>query len=338
MKIVFSSCRFSWLGVCSAGLLLTLQSCCMTCLLPAETSSRFPVENDYPAPPVENTATADLPATISDPVKANAVSLSPNDMISDTEDYSLLQISGFDQEAHPVFVVKDVSNLQSELLPTISRDMVSSSSHAYVKYKQKEKLPLGIQKIESFLIAGPNISFKRSNESEDVYGGAKHRHKPGLGFQFGAGANLEINEKFSVSTGLLFKQNNASEEIKGNDYSSTDKYRYSYLSVPVLASFKVGSSFDLLVGPELNYLLSSGISYSGEKRSLTDESVKLGLGVQGGVKYRKDHNSRLGVQLMYDHRISRLNKSHGDYYYGGGWYMSSVQLSLSFSLCDNNNR
>jgi hypothetical protein len=112
-----------------------------------------------------------------------------------------------------------------------------------------------------------------------------------------------------------------------------------------MAQLKLSDQMTASAGPELNYLL--GASSKGEstyggggKTSLTESSVKLGLGIQLGVKYEIP-NSPVAIQLVYDHRLSRLNeKNESDYYPGGGsydspaWNMKSIQLGVSCSLCE----
>jgi hypothetical protein len=237
--------------------------------------------------------------------------------------------------------------------------VVPSPAPGLVDYsKAREKrLPLGIKGITTSLFAGPNMCFKSSKED---YGNTDHKHKPGAGLQLGIGTKYIFSETFAVSTSLLFKQNNAKEVLK---YSTTGepgstpgsqeyetKYSYSYLSAPILAEFKLSDQLTGMAGPELNYLLGASTKQNGygsgedEKTSITKSSVKFGAGVQLGLKYELP-NSPLAIQLVYDHRLSRLNKKTEsmDYYPGGGgggsyetpaWNMKSIQLGIVCALCD----
>lgn len=212
----------------------------------------------------------------------------------------------------------------------------------------KKQLPLGLKSISTVITAGPNISFKSSKED---YGSTKYKHKPGVGFQVGVGSKMVFNDKWSVCPALIVKQNNASEELTytgtGGEPGGTttkDKYSYTYLSVPVLAEYKVSEQLSVVAGPELNYLLGSSVKPDGgKKESLTKNSVKVGVGAQVGVKYAipsRSGNSAWNIQLIYDHRISRLNKKEMDY--GGGtggyevpaWNMKSVQLGVTCLVCN----
>jgi hypothetical protein len=101
-----------------------------------------------------------------------------------------------------------------------------------------------------------------------------------------------------------------------------------------------------VVGPEINYLLGASTKQSGnsEKNKITDNSVKVGAGAQVGLRYEIP-NSPIGIQLLYDQRLSRLNKKAEvtDYVPGGGggggyeipaWNMKSIQLGVTCSLCE----
>ncbi|MBC7826684.1 MAG: PorT family protein [Chitinophagaceae bacterium] len=216
--------------------------------------------------------------------------------------------------------------------------------------------PLGIRSISSQIIAGPNISFKSSKEGDDVYGNNGHKHEPGAGFQVGMGSNLVFSEKFSVSPSLLLKQNNASEKITYQSYEpgnprggsageTKDKYSYTYLSAPVVANYNVGKQVQVFAGPELNYLLRASVKTEGStggngKENITKNSVKLGVGLQAGIKYQipsGDGDSPFGVQLLYEHRLSRLNKKNQDGYAtydSPAWNMKGFQLGVTCSICN----
>lgn len=210
--------------------------------------------------------------------------------------------------------------------------------------------PFGIRSISSQIIAGPNISFKNS---DDVYGSNYHKHQPGAGFQVGMGSNLVFSDKFSVSPSLLLKHNTASEKITYQSYEpgggdpgiTKDKYSYTYLSAPVVANYHVGKQVQLFAGPELNYLVRASVKKerstgSDDKDKITKNSVKLGVGVQAGVKYRipsGNGDSPFGVQLLYEHRLSRLNKKNPDGYNAydsPAWNMKGFQLGVTCAICE----
>jgi hypothetical protein len=165
-------------------------------------------------------------------------------------------------------------------------------------------------------------------------------------------SNLSFTDKFSLNPSLLLKQNNASEKIKYTytepgsvgSSESKDKYSYTFLSAPVLASYKVGNQLELFAGPEVNYLLNARVkrdrqSGGNNKENLTKKSVKLGVGIQAGAKYTipsGNGNSPFGIQLLYEHRLSRLNKKNLDgysTYNDPAWNLKGFQLGVTCSIC-----
>jgi len=207
--------------------------------------------------------------------------------------------------------------------------------------------PFGTQSAESYVTAGPNMNFKSAGS--DVYAGGSH--KAGVGFQAGFGTIYRFNEKWSLNPSLMVKVNKASEEATYSDgepgptpsptSNIKDKYSYSYLSMPVLAQYNLTKDLTVSAGPEVNYLLKSKVkssmNYGGDshesEEDLTDNSVKVGLGVQAGLKYQIP-NSKFALSATYDHRISRLNKKSTYGYETPAWKMKSVQVGVTCLICD----
>ena len=230
----------------------------------------------------------------------------------------------------------------------LESNSISKKEGTGVKMISAKKPPLGIKAMNTHLVAGPSVSFMSNDDNGDS--------KSGVGFQAGIKTTFAFSNQFNVSTGLLVKKNAASETIKttgepgggdpGMEYKS--KYGFTYLSAPLMAEFKTGSGFTLMAGPELNLLLgaSAKTSVNGnneQKTDIKDQMVKTGIGIQAGVKYNFPR-SPLMLQLVYDHRLSRLDKETTDYVAPGGGggsgsdnkgsRMKSIQLGLGFSICD----
>lgn len=248
----------------------------------------------------------------------------------------------------PVAAATKITRNDSKIMPAINLDRPITLPEMNKPPKSEKKLPLGIKGISTSIIGGPNLSFKSSKED---YGNTDHKHSPGAGVQLGVTMSCVFSEKFAVAPALIFKSNSATETLgqtigepgggdPGNEIKS--KYNYSYLSVPVMAQIKVNDQLTLMAGPELNLLLGATVKTTGygdtDKTDIKDNSVKAGAGIQAGVKYNIP-NSPIGIQLIYDHRLSRLNEKTTDYYPGGGyetpaWNMKSIQLGVICELCE----
>jgi hypothetical protein len=245
------------------------------------------------------------------------------------------------------YIISAVDNRESQAASTGNAAMLRPGKERDAM--AEKKMPLGIKSIQSFITMGPNLSFKSSKEN---YGNVNHKSKPGVGFQFGFGTSYYFTDRFAITPSLLFKHNTATETISYNTtgepgggaaQETSTKYSYSYLSVPILATVKINKQLTVMAGPEANLLVGAKTrsKYAGntEKEDISSSSVKAGLGVQAGVKYDIP-GSPIGIQLIYDHRISRLNKKSSEYYTGGGgyttpaWNMKSIQLGVTCAICE----
>jgi hypothetical protein len=347
-KIIIKSLNVKSITVYNLTLIaiISLGSCCF---IPMNTTARKPC-NCSPekniavsAPQLQNHYTSDT--SVATDQATEILPAFDTNIQSDSflpvaaSDYSLPGIGG---AVH--YTIQYNSNASLIMKSSLSGDVFEQQYLS--KRNTEKKIPLGIKKINTHLVAGPNISFKSSKED---YGSVQHKHKPGTGFQAGIRSDYFFSQKFAVSAGLLFKQNNASEELNynspgepgGGNYNEnfTTKYTYNYLSVPLLAMYTVTENLSLSAGPELNYLVgASSKTDDGDKESLTKNSTKFGVGVQAAVKY-KFTGVPIAVELLYDHRISRLNKkttaySPGSSYDSPAWNMKGIQLSIVCALCE----
>jgi hypothetical protein len=197
---------------------------------------------------------------------------------------------------------------------------------------------------------GSSLNFKSSNED---YGGGYGKHEPGIGFNIGVGTVLPFNKHWAVAPSVRFTQKNASEKLEysgtggGGTETYIDKYSYNYLGGTMLAQYRAGKHVSFVAGPEVNFLVAAsvkngGSSGTGEKQSLNKTSQKVGIDLLAGVKFEipaKNSRSKWGVQLMYDHRLSRLNKKKDENGQDVAAYkMKSVQLGLAYNICGCNKK
>lgn len=203
--------------------------------------------------------------------------------------------------------------------------------------------PLPGEYFSTVITAGPNLSFKSSKEE---YGGSYGGHEPGIGMQLGVGTVLPFNNHFALAPSIRFSQKNASETFgysePGGSVEYKDKYTYNYVGGMVLAQFRVSKNLSLVAGPEVNYLLSAsmksgGSSGTGDKESITKSSARLGADILAGVKYDipvANGRSKWGLQLIYDHRLSRLNKKKDETGMEVPAYnVTGFQLGLAYNIC-----
>lgn len=209
------------------------------------------------------------------------------------------------------------------------------------KNKPKSK----VRGILSNIEVGPTINFKSAVEEYSGY----TKHRPGLGFNFHMGSYWSgLGKDLYLHPSIGFKQARAYEELEygGGDgmpgVIRKDEYVFNYLSLPVLAEYRVSNdAIGLFAGPELNYLLKSTYSEDGaEKDNITDQSVRAGLGIQLGGVYRfhtrSNPNGKIRLMVRYDHRLSQLNKNNQPGLPSSVWRMKSLQLGLVYDICNCN--
>ena len=119
-----------------------------------------------------------------------------------------------------------------------------------------------------------------------------------------------------------------------------DTYKYNYVTANALVQYGVAKRLSIVAGPELNYLVSAsvkagGSSGTGDKESITGSSNRIGVGILAGLKYEipaGNKRSKWGLSLIYDHRLSRLNKKQDMGYDVPAYKMKGVQLGVSYFL------
>jgi hypothetical protein len=243
---------------------------------------------------------------------------------------------------------KGTTNVRSEINTTDrATDSVASVGNPVPQKKAPGQIegPFPGEVFSNTISFGPALSFKSSNEE---YGGGYGKHEPGIGFNIGVGTVLPFNKHWAIAPALRFTQKNASEKLSypggpgGGNMEFTDKYSYNYLGGTMLGQYRAGKHISLVAGPEVNYLVSAsvkngGSSGTGEKQNIAKSSQKVGIDLLAGIKLEipaKSGRSKWGLQLMYDHRLSRLNKKKDDTGQDIPAYnMKGVQLGLAYNIC-----
>jgi Outer membrane protein beta-barrel domain len=206
-----------------------------------------------------------------------------------------------------------------------------SSNISALYLAEKKKGPLGVKAITTQLLAGANISSASKKESG-------LRKKSGVGFQAGVGGNYAFSKNFSIRPALLFRQSNFSTISGEGMYESTNEYSYNSLSAPIIATVRASDKLSIGAGPEINYLLSASSQYNeGEKTKITDQSTRLGLGMEANITYKV--SKRVAIQIFVNKGLTNLDKEEeyspgGNYNSGGGTTTVHGGLRVIMSICD----
>lgn len=127
------------------------------------------------------------------------------------------------------------------------------------------------------------VNFANLRFSDDVSG-----YDPGnlTGFHAGVFANAELAENFSVQPELFYSGQGA---VLAEGADAELKTKLSYLSLPVLARYRLVEGLRLEVGPQLGFLLSSKYELDGSNGSVDrglEDFKSIDFGVAGGASYQ----------------------------------------------------
>ena len=178
----------------------------------------------------------------------------------------------------------------------------------------------GAQKINLGLKAGINMSANSGN-------GMSSSLQQGL--DVGAFSEIALAKKWSINPELYFSHRSTqradnfmtyyvSEGVSGSDKD----IKLSYISVPVLLSYKLSSVISFQAGPQFNWLVFEDDNLLKNGR---DAFTKTDLGVAGGVTLTLE---KFRIYGRYTVGLSDVNGIDGRH----DWNTRQLQLGAAFSL------
>ena len=159
-----------------------------------------------------------------------------------------------------------------------------------------------------------------------------------FGFHAGIYGQLFSSEAFAIQPEINFstKGNKVTSEFGIIDQET--KFNLSYIDVPILAVFKLGSAVEIQAGPYWAYLVGANIDTDGD---LGDDFVQVDrdnfdnwdYGLTGGVGFNLG-NVQLGAR--YNYGLNNIAKSSGAKAFLGDAKNSVGQIYLAFNLAAHN--
>lgn len=138
------------------------------------------------------------------------------------------------------------------------------------------------------LKAGVNVS---------NYTGGDIENSAIVGFQGGATLGFLLGDHFAIQPEVLFSSQGAKIDGIG---SNKEKFRVSYINVPVLAKYRFTGGFYLEAGPQVGFKVNEDIP----NNTIDNFAKDLDLSVAAGLGY---HSSiGLGVGARYTAGISKV--------------------------------
>lgn len=131
-----------------------------------------------------------------------------------------------------------------------------------------------------------------------------------VGFNAGVTVEIPLIAGLQFTPELLYSQ-------KGykNTYSvGTFKQTTSFIDVPILASFRLGSSFNIVAGPQVSFLLSTKNKFESNfgttETTIDEESDRFKKSLVGGViGFRYDVNDKFDIHGRYALDFQKNNEN-----------------------------
>ena len=140
--------------------------------------------------------------------------------------------------------------------------------------------------------AGFNISSFRTAVEYETF-------DPGLkaGFAVGAFVDIPVSRKFSVQPEFFYNQMGA----KAFDNAFGDKtFRLNYFSVPILVKFRAAKNFNVLVGPEMDFLIrASEEDIDDHVERITNDIKDFDFAVTAGAEFILSKNITIGARYIH---------------------------------------
>jgi hypothetical protein len=172
-------------------------------------------------------------------------------------------------------------------------------------------ISLNAQSFRLGVKAGPNFASISGDDTEDVDGRTS--------LHFGAVAEFGVSEAFSIQPELLYNSIGATssytDTFDGMTFNVDETLKLNYLSLPIMAKYKVAKGFSLEAGPQISFLLSADeeveVASESVEVDISDfvKSVDFGLGF--GASYELDMG--LFFTARYTLGLSNINDFEGDF-------------------------
>ncbi|TDO19995.1 porin family protein [Pedobacter duraquae] len=134
---------------------------------------------------------------------------------------------------------------------------------------------------------------------------------------FNVGVTLDINliEGIAFTPEVLYSQKGYKLTSGFGEFTQTT----NFIDVPILASIKLGSAFNVVVGPQVSFLMSTTNKYengfgSTQQKFVEDDSDRFKKSLVGGViGFRYDVNSNVDIHGRYALDFQKNNENGSSY-------------------------
>jgi len=148
------------------------------------------------------------------------------------------------------------------------------------------------------------------------------KYEKKISYSFGLSLEYTLNEKISIITNLNYDrkimklENFRFREIDGNDFTATDKLKFSYLNIPLTLRYYIVSQAFLDLGGFYNYSLNiendTSVNETGESTTLWEHQniiKKSDYGICFGIgyKFKLSEKNYLSVELKDELGLANIS-------------------------------
>jgi len=130
------------------------------------------------------------------------------------------------------------------------------------------------------------------------------------GFNAGVTVEIPLIAGLQFTPELLYSQ----KGYKNTTSLGTFKQTTSFIDVPILASFRLGSSFNIVAGPQVSFLLNTKNKFENDfgsvEQTIDEESDRFKKSLVGGViGFRYDVNDKFDIHARYALDFQKNNEN-----------------------------
>jgi opacity protein-like surface antigen len=129
------------------------------------------------------------------------------------------------------------------------------------------------------------------------------------GFNVGVTVDIELIDNIAFTPELLYSTKGYKLTNFAGEYTQTT----SFIDVPILASIRLGSALNLVVGPQVSFLTSTKTKFEngyGSAETVNDESDRFKKSLVGGlIGFRYDVNKNVDVHGRYALDFQKNNEN-----------------------------
>jgi len=135
--------------------------------------------------------------------------------------------------------------------------------------------------------------------------------KTKLGFNAGVTVEIPLIAGLAFTPEVLYSQKGYKQTATFGEFTQTT----SFIDVPILASFRLGSAFNIVAGPQVSFLLSTKNKFENnfgtvEQTSVENDSDRFKKSLVGGlIGFRYDVNQKFDIHGRYALDFQKNNEN-----------------------------